>query len=204
MRSSTKTPLQYLLLVLLIVSLEAKAAESVWVEGESATSKSVSHNGWYESVKKDELSGGGWIAHWGDAPGSATYKIEIPSAAVYTLWLRANPVGTKLNVRFDGGGWYNVNFKRNQHETINVASDGKPDLRFVGWVRTGVKKFTAGAHEVEVRFNSGNNNHGCLGSNGTVQDSDPLWVLSDAPLPCYVFTDGFESGDTSAWSSTVP
>jgi len=55
-----------------------------------------------------------------------------------------------------------------------------------------------------VTDSSGNNNHGWLGSNGTVQDSDPLWVLSDAPLPCYVFTDGFESGDTSAWSSTVP
>jgi len=137
-------------------------AQSVWVEGESATKQSIQNNGWYSSVKKDELSGGGLIAHWGDKVGTASYKVEIPKDGTYVLWLRANPVGSKLNVSFDGGAWFNVNFKRNQHETINIATDDKPDLRFIGWVRVGVRKFTAGKHEVGVRFNSGNNNHGSL------------------------------------------
>lgn len=136
--------------------------QSVWVEGEAAVDKSVQHNGWYASVKNDELSGGGWISHWGNGVGSATYKIEIPKDDTYVLWLRANPVQTKLNVRFDGGTWYNVNFRRNQFETVNIAADNKPDLRFVGWVRAGVQKFSAGEHEVEIRFNSDNSNHGGL------------------------------------------
>jgi len=44
-----------------------------------------------------------------------------------------------------------------------------------------------------VTDSSGNGNHGWLGSHGGVQDSDPSWVLSDAPYVCIVFTDGFES-----------
>ncbi|MEM7015032.1 MAG: hypothetical protein AAF585_26535 [Verrucomicrobiota bacterium] len=43
-----------------------------------------------------------------------------------------------------------------------MATDGKPDLRFVAWVRAGVKKLSAGKHKMEIRFNSGNNNHGAL------------------------------------------
>lgn len=35
-------------------------AESVWVEGEDAVRRSVNPHGWYDSVKKEELSGGGW------------------------------------------------------------------------------------------------------------------------------------------------
>lgn len=155
------------------------AADFVWVEGESAVSRSVQGNSWYQSVNADELSGGGWIAHWGGAPGSAKYQIEIPASGTYVLWLRANPVATKMNVRFDGGAWQDVNFQRNQHETINIATDGKPDLRFVGWVRVGVQKLSPGAHEVEVRFNSGNNNHGGLDCFCLTTDDDwkPLRTL---------------------------
>ncbi|MFT4547806.1 MAG: hypothetical protein ACI9MB_001754, partial [Verrucomicrobiales bacterium] len=151
-----------LLAPLFTLSLIASAlAQSVWVEAEQATQKSVQNNGWYFSVKKQELSGNGLIAHWGDRVGTADYTIKIPEDGTYVLWLRANPVASKLNVRFDAGEWLNVNFK-NRHENINIASDDKPDLRFVAWVRAGVRKFTAGEHQVGVRFNSDNNHHGML------------------------------------------
>ena len=50
---------------------------------------------------------------------------------------------------------------------------------------------------------SGGENHGWCGSDSSPETSDPVWVISDAPLVC-IFTDGFESGDTSAWSNSVP
>lgn len=153
-----RTPLPVLLLAL---STTGAFAQSVWIEAESAKKKSIRNNGWYSSVKKEELSGEGLLAHWGDQVGTASYDVKIPKAGTYVLWLRANPVGSKLNVNFDGGEWFNVNFKRS-HENINIASDEKPDLRFVAWVRAGVRKFTAGDHQVGVRFNSDNNNHGML------------------------------------------
>lgn len=161
------------------------AQDHVWIEGESAVQSSVQRNGWYESVNTDDLSGGGFIAHWGGSPGTATYEIDVPSAATYVLWFRANPVGTKLNIRFDEGGWYNVNTQRSR-ETINLATDGKPDLRFVAWVRAGVKKLSAGKHQIEVRFNSDNSNHGALDCFCLTTDDDwkPLKTLKpgeDAP-----------------------
>ena len=150
--------------ILLFAAIAAPAAiaESIWVEAEDATSKSVQRNGWYEGLKTGELSGGGYVAHWGGSAGTASYKVEVPKAAKYVLWLRANPVKSKLNINFDGGEWFSVNFQRYSHETINLATDEKPDLRFVGWVRAGVKQLDAGELEIGVRFSSGNNNHGIL------------------------------------------
>ena len=148
------------------------AAESVWVEGEDADSKKVSRNGWYEGLKTAELSGKGYIAHWGNSPGTANYKVQIPTDGTYVLWLRANGVKSQLNVNFDSGEWFNVNFKRYSHENINLATDNKPDLRFISWVRAGVKKFDAGEHEIGVRFNSGNNNHGILDCFCLTTDTD--------------------------------
>jgi len=45
---------------------------------------------------------------------------------------------------------------------------------------------------------------GVLGTNINVESSDPTWVVSGAPIQVPLFADGFESGDTSAWSQTVP
>ncbi|MGY8642222.1 MAG: hypothetical protein ACKVJU_14155 [Verrucomicrobiales bacterium] len=150
-------------LLLFFFTTLSSADETIWIEAEDAAEKSVQRNGWYESLQVAEFSGEKFLAHWGNAPGTATYKVNIPATDTYTLWLRANPVGSKLNVRFDGGDWFNVNFERAlREETINVASDNAPDLRFLGWVRAGVQKFDAGESEIEIKFNSGNNNHGVL------------------------------------------
>ena len=61
---------------LLIASLLALAAppddDLIWIEGEAAKTKEVSppHN-WYNSVKKELLSGGDWISNYGDKDGFA-------------------------------------------------------------------------------------------------------------------------------------
>ena len=148
-------------LLLTFAALRAHAG-SVWLEAESATDHSTRPHSWYSNVKKDELSGGDFISHWGDRPAVANYQVKIPEAGTYVLWLRANPVSTKLSVRLGGGAWEAVDTKASHHENINIASDDKPDLRFVAWVRAGTKKLGAGEQSIGVKFHSSNHNHGML------------------------------------------
>ena len=137
-------------------------AESIWVEAESAAEPSIQKNGWYSSVKKEELSEGGLLAHWGAQEGTANYRINVPASGEYVLWLRANPVATKLQLKVGDGEWAELGRNGQSHEQINIASDNKPDLRFVSWIRAGVHKMKEGEEEVGIRFTSDNNNHGML------------------------------------------
>lgn len=137
-------------------------AESIWVEGESASKTSIQNNGWYSSVKQDELSGGGLLAHWGKQVGSADYQVSVPKSGEYAFWLRANPVATKIQYQIGEGGWKDLTIKGRSHEQINLASDNKPDLRFVAWVNAGVVDLKAGETEIGIRFTSSNNHHGML------------------------------------------
>lgn len=147
----------------LIVPCIANAmAGSVWVEGEAATKQSVRKNGWYSSVKTEELSGGSFLAHWGGEAGNAEYQVEIPEGGKHIVWLRANPVQATLKVRVGGGEWMVPNLKKNSHEQINIASDNKPDLRFVAWIKAGEVSLKKGAATVEVSFASVNHHHGML------------------------------------------
>ena len=176
------------------ITSASTSAQSVWVEGEDADEKNVQRNGWYEGLKKDQLSGGGYVAHWGNQPGTASYQVKVPKTGSYVLWLRANGVASSLNVNF-GGEWFNVNFKRYSHENINLATDNKPDLRFVSWVRAGAKKLSAGEHQLGVRFNSANNHHGildcfCLTTDSAWKPSHTLKPGEDAPhFPAPEITD---------------
>lgn len=140
----------------------AAMAGSIWVEGESAESKSVRKNGWYASVKTDGLSGGGLLSHWGGGPGKAGYQVSIPEDGKYALWLRANPVQAKLRVRVGPGKWLEPNLKAASHEQINIAGDNKPDLRFVAWVKAGELTLKKGSQPVVLEFVSGNHHHGML------------------------------------------
>ena len=137
---------------------------SVWVEGEQAKQKSVRHNGWYEGLDEGMLSGGAALANWGGPPATASYEVEISAAGTYQLWLRANPVSSRLSVKVGDGESQEVNFKGDalKHEHLNIAADRKIDLRFLTWVKAGEHKLSPGTVELAVRFESGNNHHGIL------------------------------------------
>jgi hypothetical protein len=160
--------------------------ESIWVEGENPVNSSVQRNGWYDSVKKDALSGGGALKHWGSRPGEASYFIEVPKPGRYALWLRANPVQSAMSIRFDDGAEFSPDLKKESHEQVNVASDNKPDLRFVSWVRGGQVDLDAGRTKVSVRFLSRNHHHGmldcfCLTTDTSWRPSKTLKPGEDAP-----------------------
>ncbi|MDP7303259.1 MAG: hypothetical protein QGG09_09170, partial [Pirellulaceae bacterium] len=93
-------------LIALTIAAPVSAADSIWIEGEAPTTKSVNRHNWYDSVKEDALSGGDWLSHFNaKAEGAASYTFTVTTADTYTFWLRANPVKTKLSYRIDNGQW---------------------------------------------------------------------------------------------------
>ncbi|HRX79866.1 MAG TPA: hypothetical protein P5307_12435, partial [Pirellulaceae bacterium] len=156
-------------------------AESIWVEGEAAQTKQITRHDWYDSVKKDVLSGQEWLSHF-DAgkPGMATYDIEAAKSGTYQLWVRANHVKSSLSYRLDDGEWQPVATDRNQRGAMNIARDNKPDLRFIAWVSGGAVELTPGEHRIEFRMNSGPQNHGAIDCFCLTTDN---WVPSGTQKP---------------------
>ncbi len=136
-------------------------AESIWVEGEAPTKKNVTAHGWYNSVKKEVLSGNEWLSHYGGKPGDASYEIAVVGAGKYAFWARLNPVASNPQWQIDGSGWQPVPMgdKRGQQ---NIASDNKPDHRFIAWVKVGVVGLAAGKHDIGFRWEGGAQNSGGL------------------------------------------
>lgn len=150
---------------MLALSLSAAEEDYVWVEGEDAFSSQVSPHPWYsEQVTKSMLSGGGWISQFTEAGvGTAQYQVELPKDGDWTLWVRANPIQAKLAYRLGSGEWTEVDMDKATDQQ-NIASDNKPDMRFVAWAKAGAGKLPmkAGKSTIEFKFHSDNNNHGGL------------------------------------------
>src|SRR4051812_26435781 len=89
-----------LLCVALLTAAPARAG-SIWIEGENPTEKAVNKHGWYDGVKKDGMSGGDWISHYGDKPGTATYQFDAADAGDYTFWWRGNVSLAKVSYQLN-------------------------------------------------------------------------------------------------------
>jgi hypothetical protein len=111
----------------------AGRAEVIWIEAEKpATSKVTRHPWWYDQVKKAELSGGDFISHWDkDKVGEAEYRIEAGTAGRREFWVRANPIQSALSYSLNGGADTPITLEPAQ-QSVNIAADDKPDLRFLG------------------------------------------------------------------------
>ncbi|MEZ5301178.1 MAG: hypothetical protein R3F11_11070 [Verrucomicrobiales bacterium] len=141
-------------------SASGAGGDFIWIEGEDAAASTMRRHGWYDSVKKVELSGGDWLSHFGDGePPVASYRFTAGEAGDHTLWLRANPVGSAMSVRVNGGSWEKVSLAKSE-QNANIAADGKPDLRFVAWINAGPVPLKAGENSLDLRFESQNNRHG--------------------------------------------
>ncbi len=145
------------------VALLAADQDSVWVEGEEAVKKSVARHSWYNSVKTAELSGGDWLSNYGGSPGTAEYEVEIPSDGDYTFWLRANTVAQPaVSYQIDDGDWQPIDLTTNVYDRANIASDDKPDMRFVAWCKVGQLDLKAGSHAFRFRLHGKTQNHGAI------------------------------------------
>jgi hypothetical protein len=152
------------LFVMLLAWASPVFAAWVWVEGEQPTRTNIGRHPWYAGqVKKDQLSGGNFLAHFdADKEGEASYDVQIPEGGTYTLWLRANPVQSSMTCSIDGATPVPVDFKRNQSGNINIAANGAPDLRFLAWCEVGPFPLKAGTHSLRFMMTSANNHHGAI------------------------------------------
>lgn len=139
------------------------AASYVWIEGEEARDSDFRPHNWYsDMVKKDSLSGGNWLSTFdGPAGATGTWDVVIPKDGTWTLWLRANPIQAGLDWRLDDGAWQAADVSRPQ-DNLNIASDGKPDLRFVAWLQAGKAEVKAGKHRLQIRTTATLSNHAAI------------------------------------------
>lgn len=145
-------------------------ASWVWVEGEKPVRQSMHrHPPWYDQVKRELFSGGDFTSNFAAQPGEALYRVRAPKAGTFEFWARVNPVQAKLKYRLNDGPWTPVALDGEQRDSVNVAADGKPDLRFLAWVRVGEVALRKGDNLVGFRMDGTEKNHGYL--------------------DCFVFTD---------------
>lgn len=152
-------------IALLSVLLPASSlrATVIWVEGENPVKSNVTrHPWWYDKVHKDQLSGGDFISNWSAKPAEIEYSAAAPKAGSYDFWVRANPIATKLAYKINDGEWTEIDMNKEQRESVNLAEDDKPDLRFVAWEHVGNVTLKQGDNSVSFRMHSDNNNHGML------------------------------------------
>lgn len=140
----------------------ALAEDFIWIEGEDASTSNAFRHGWYDSVKKDTLSGNEWLSHYNSREeGRAEYEFSVAEADRYTFWIRANPIKARLSYRLDGSGeWTSIDLNRDQRGRLNIASDNKPDKRFISWMKVGAIDLSAGQHRISFRMHSDSDNHG--------------------------------------------
>jgi hypothetical protein len=134
--------------------------ETVWVEGESAVARQVTLNSWYDSVHREQLSGGAWLCHFGNTDGTAQYDLSIPKDAEYDLWIRGNPYAPP-SYQVNGGTWTKVDASKSW-DVINVAEDDKHDLRYLGWMRGGKVSLKKGPATLSFKFSGAANRHGSI------------------------------------------
>jgi hypothetical protein len=155
----TMRPITRVLAFLLAATMAAAPARagSVWIEGEAPTKASVNKHGWYDGVKKEGMSGGDWLSHYGPQPGEATYKFDAPEAGDYAFWWRGNVSIAKVDYKLNDGEWTPIAFTEKRGEYM--ISD-KPDHRFLAWVKVAKVKLAAGANTIAFKFHSDISNHG--------------------------------------------
>jgi len=161
MRSCTLVSVVVFQALCLSISVANAADDYIWIEGEAASAKKVQPHNWYsDAVKKEQLSGSAWISNFTDAAdGIATYDLNVAVAGMYTLWVRANVIGAALSYQIGKDDWTAIDTSKSV-DVVNIANDGKPDLRIIGWLNAGDVSLKAGKTSITFKMHSGNNHHG--------------------------------------------
>ncbi|MCL1887946.1 MAG: hypothetical protein FWF96_03635 [Kiritimatiellaeota bacterium] len=157
MRATPRITTAALAAAWMTANVAAQTTQNVWVEGEDAFERDVTVHNWYGgAVKRGEFSGGNFISHYDNNPngkvGSASYRFDIPADGDYALWMRINHVGgPAYTFQFDNGAEQALTLG-DVRDQVNVADNDAPDMRHLGWVRSGPHALKKGAHTMRVTF----------------------------------------------------
>jgi hypothetical protein len=177
------------LALLLLLGAGPGDSDSVWVEGENASDRHVTPHVWYsDAVRKEQMSGGAWLSHFSaTSDGTARYEVTIPKDGNYVMWVRCNPYGA-LSWQVDGGTW--TKFENSKPvDVINLASDDKHDLRYLGWLRAGPLPLKQGPASLTFKMHSPAQHHGAIDCFAlTTRPYEPRGMLKpgEAPPPPFV------------------
>jgi len=186
-----------------ILGIYTAQAAWVWVEGEQPSRTNIGKHPWYAGeVKKQELSGGEFLAHYDRAKkGEAEFHVDVPVAGEYTLWLRANPVKSSLKLSINEGPLTPVDFSRGQTGNLNIAANGAPDLRFVAWSEQGRHALNTGKNTVRFVMDSTLDNHGSIDCFIFTQEPfAPMGTLKSDQLADYEKKVASENQGWSPWN----
>ncbi len=169
--------------------------KAIWIEGEDAARRTTTSHNWYNSVKKDALSGNQWAGHFDKGKaGTLTYSFDVVKADTYTFWLRGNPLRSKVTWTIDNGTSKTIDWK-GARGRMNIAGNNKPDMRFIAWVQAGKVRLAAGKHSLKITLARGDEkipNHGAVDCMAFVRIP---WVPSGRERPS-VTTKGALKPDT--------
>ena len=121
--------------LIVIVTSTLLRADSVWVEGESCRKHNCVKHDWYDNVRKDGLSGKQWLSHYSkQRSADATFGIEVEGGR-YVLWLRANPLLTRVAYRIGQGQWNQIDMRGDLRGEAVISP--RPDHRNIAWINAG-------------------------------------------------------------------
>jgi hypothetical protein len=134
-----------------ITSATSAADTLIWVEGERPVKSQLVDNAGLNDVNPDELSGGKWVcsfSHEKEPTGVVEYKVEIPHAGSYGLWVRAVG-GTGLAYRLDGAKEVVEVAIDKGKDPVPVAADGNPFYPpQAAWYDLGKVNLSLGEHSI--------------------------------------------------------
>ncbi|MFO7957722.1 MAG: beta-galactosidase [Candidatus Brocadiia bacterium] len=143
-------------LLLLVLAVPVQADESIWIEGEDATSHSFNRHGWYSNsgVDKSVLSGGEWLGHYDESdPAEAHYFFRVEEGGTYSLWLRCNPFEIEHEITIRDHLSETLDPK-NVVDATSVLEEGV-DIRRIGWFEVGECDLSPGRYVLTIRVEAG-------------------------------------------------
>lgn len=162
-------------------------AESVWVEGEDATSSSFNEHSWYRAVNMDLLSPGtpggaegDWLAHFANnsTPVEATWDVSVADGGEYVLWVRSASYRVSAWAQIDSEDPIELDLDATARETLNLIYPSI-DVRFLSWTRAGTVSLAPGAHQLTVGLEP----HSAWGGGQIYGGVDAFVLINDGRAP---------------------
>ena len=186
----------------------AFAEETIWIEGESASTNNFSDHTWFNNVNRDLLApgtpgveNGDWLIHYNMSPDSAAaqaaYSFDVTDGGEYEVWLRVLTPGTEGWISVDSGNQIDLDIDSNLRESVNLIWPSPYDFaswcgvgdycaihHYIGWVKAGDFNLSPGSHSLTFGVDHHENwNGGIVGGVDSIVIFNHHWGPSGSGQP---------------------